>query len=269
LRFEPFTSPQVGKTIARLAEQIVESLERSASTKSQSDGGKISEDERSPSISSSASVKGESETELPTAPRGPSQKTEFRTLVVDQLHRGDHTTLTEALTAAEPGDRILVRPGLYKERIVIDKPVEIIGDGGLSEVIIEANGKDTVRFQASMARIANLTLRQTGGGKWYCVDIAQGRLDLGGCDITSQSLACVAIHDGADPRLRRNRIHDGVQSGVFVYSGGQGTLEDNDVFANAFSGVAITEGGNPTLRRNRIHDESRAAFTSTMVAKDY
>ena len=97
-------------------------------------------------------------------------------------------------------------------------------------------------------------ISQTGGDKWYAVDISQGRLDLEGCDITSTSNACVAIHGGADPRLRRNRIHDGKQGGVFVYENGLGTLEDNEIFGNAYSGVQIKSGGNPTLRRNRIHD---------------
>jgi parallel beta-helix repeat protein len=100
-----------------------------------------------------------------------------------------------------------------------------------------------------------VTLRQTGGVEWFCVDIGQGRLDLEGCDISSQSLACVAIHGGADARLRRNRIHDGKQSGVLVYEDGQGTLEDNDVFENRLAGVEIQDdGSNPTLRRNRIRD---------------
>ena len=72
------------------------------------------------------------------------------------------------------------------------------------------------------------------------------------CDISSQSKSCVVIHNGADPSLRRCRIHDGKESGIsFFYGNGQGTLEDNDIFANALAGVDIT-GGHPTLRRNRI-----------------
>ncbi|MEM6448209.1 MAG: right-handed parallel beta-helix repeat-containing protein, partial [Cyanobacteria bacterium P01_D01_bin.123] len=165
---------------------------------------------------------------------------------------GDYVTLTDALKAAVPGTRILVRPGLYREGITIDKPVEILGDGEPGDVTIEAFGKDTILFQANMGRIANLTLRQSGGGKWFCVDITQGRLDLEDCDITSQSLACVSICNGADPRLRRNRIHDGKQYGVYVHENGQGTLEDNDIFANAYTGVEIKTGGNPTLRNNCI-----------------
>jgi F-box protein 11 len=255
LRFEAFTSPEVGRTLAKMAKQILDALERGQSMKHQvasavtvASGSKESGestvlDSRERKKTSGGTVKSR---------RRPARKTEPPTLVVDALHRGDYTTLTEALNAASPGDRILVRPGLYKEGIVIEKPVEIVGDGGPGEVVIEATGADAVLFRANMGRIANLTLRQTGGGNWYCVDITQGRLDLEGCDITCQSLACVGIHGGADPRLCGNRIHDGKESGILIYENGQGTLEDNDIFANTKSGVTIKTGGNPTLRRNRI-----------------
>jgi len=257
LRFEPFTSPQVGKTLARMARQIVEALERD-----QPAPPPAAPDKEAAAITTVASQtesqpgqpREESAATAAETARGPAPKSEPPTRVVDALHRGDHATLTEALSVAKPGDRILVRPGLYKEGVVIDKPVEIVGDGELGEVVIEASGKDVVLFKANMGRITNLTLRQVGGGKWFGVDIAQGRLELEGCYITSQSLACVAIHGGADPRLRRNRIHDGKQGGVVVYENGEGTLEDNDIFANTHAGVSIAIGGNPTLRRNRIHD---------------
>jgi parallel beta-helix repeat protein len=269
-RFEPFTSPQVGKMIASMARQIVQSLERGSPAIRKDDRigaadrpvarrrrgrqpvvAKPAAGALSASAAAATTAKGQ---EISTPERGPAAKSEPRTRIVDAFHRGDHATLTDALKAADPGDRILIRPGLYREGVVIDKPVEIIGDGEPGEVVIETNGSRTILFQANIARITNLTLRQTGGVGWYCVDIAQGRLDLEGCDITSQSLSCIAIHDGADPRLRRNRIHDGKSTGLLVYQNGQGTLEDNDIFANALAGVEIKEGGNPTLRRNRIHD---------------
>jgi parallel beta-helix repeat protein len=52
-------------------------------------------------------------------------------------------------------------------------------------------------------------------------------------DISSQSSARVSIHDGADPRLRRNQIRDGQGVGIYVYDGGRGTLEDNNLTGNA------------------------------------
>jgi parallel beta-helix repeat protein len=252
LRFEAFTAPIIGKTLAQLAKQIVAALERD---RPPAKPAPVAADRSVRQVSSAAASE-------PAAAGGsesaPVRKNEPPTHIVDAFHRGDHATITAALQAARPGDRIMVRPGLYRESLVIDKPIEIIGEGELGDVIIEGVEGNAIRFQTSIGRVANLTLRQTGDGQYFCIDIAQGRLDLEGCDITSQALACVAIHNGADPRLRRNRIHDGKEAGVVVYKNGLGTLEDNEIFANANAGVQIGDGGNPTLRRNRIHDGKEA-----------
>jgi len=183
------------------------------------------------------------------------------THVVDPYGRGDSTMVTAAIEAARAGDRILVRPGLYEEGLAIDKPLEILGDGPVGDIVIEAWDADAISFEAEIGRVANLTLRQTGGeeGPWYGVDITQGLLTLEDCDITSQSGACVGIRNGADPRLRRNLIHNGRQMGVYVSNGGRGTLEENEITANAYTGVEITDHGFPTLRRNRIYGNGHQA----------
>lgn len=251
LRFEVFSSPEVGKRIASIARQIVAALEQGEP------GLKHPLARASVSRYPKPDRTQESDNESERTP-GPEPKTEIPTLTVDALHRGNFSTLNEALEAAQPGTRILVRPGLYQEGIVVEKPVEIIGDGEKEDIVFEAFGRDVILFKSSMGRIANLTLRQTGGGKWYGVDISQGRLDLEDCHISSQSLAVIAIHGGADPRLRRNRLSEGKSSGVLIYESGKGTLEDNEIFGNAIAGVAIKEGANPTLRRNRIHNSKQS-----------
>jgi len=267
LRFEPFTSPQVGKTLAQLAIQIRKAIERQAGERAK----KKLEAEKGPEKAarparprqektSEAELKSGQDSafdpgiSLEAASPRPSAKTEPPTHVVDPWHRGDFVSISQAIQTAQPGDRIIVRPGLYEEGLIMDKPLEIIGEGECSEIVIQAIGKEVILFKTTMGRVSNLTLKQIGGGNYFGIDITQGRLELEGCDITSQSLAGVAIHGGADPRLRRNRIHDGKQGAVFVYDNGQGTLEDNEIFGNARSGVIIKAGGNPTLRRNRIHD---------------
>jgi parallel beta-helix repeat protein len=243
LRTASFTSAQVAGMIETMAKRIVKALGRGGPGASPAAAKPAAP---SPSAENLERLEAAASLEFP---RSPTAKTEPPTIIVDAMYRGDYPTLTEALTAAIPGTRIIVRPGLYRESIVIDKPIEIIGDGDLGDIVVEATGEDTVLFQANMGRIANLTLRHAGGG--VCVEIAQGRLDLEDCDITSQDSPCVMIRDGADPRLRRNRIHDG-SFGITIVDNGQGTLEDNDIFGNKIGGVVITGPGKPTLRRNRI-----------------
>ena len=236
LRFQPDTSPTAREAIAKLATGINDTFRRPhvGTPAHAPDSGGIA---GSPARGTGRAAGAMSE----------------RDHVVDPDHRGDFVTVSEAIKAARPGDRILVRPGHYQESLVIDKALVILGDGPAADIQICARDTHAVVFQADKSRIANLTLRQTGGeGTWYGVDITRGRLELEGCHITSQSSACVAIHDGANPRLRGNRISHGKQSGVYVHDNGLGTLEDNDITANARAGVEITTGGDPTLRGNRI-----------------
>lgn len=164
---------------------------------------------------------------------------------------GDHTTITEAIAAARPGERILVRKGLYEGGLLIDKPLELVGDGLPGDVEVHASGTSALKFTATQGRVANLTLRQTSGD-WYCVNIASGRLELEDCDISSQGNCGVAIHDGADPRVRRCRIHDNQQVGVFVYDQGQGLIEDCEITGSVYSGVEVKTSGAPTIRKCRI-----------------
>lgn len=247
LRFEPFTSPVARRGFAQLASRMRDTFWQPPATLARAAGPARATEP------SSGTVKTTSATGHITA------KNEPPTHVVDAFPgRGGFTTVGAAIEAAKPGDRILVRPGLYEEGLVMDKPLEILGDGPIADIEIRARDANALSFQTTIGRVANLTLRQAGGGDhFFGVDISQGRLDLEGCNISSQGLSCVVIRNGADPRLRRNKIHDGGENGVFVFDGGLGTLEDNDIADGALSGVEITNAGHPTLRRNQIHDNGQ------------
>ena len=184
-----------------------------------------------------------------TAPNG-----SLKNIIVDQMHRGDYTTINAAIAAAAPGSRILVRSGVYDEGLIIDKPLEIVGDGYSGDVVIRATGKSAILFEATRGKISNLTLRQNGGGSSHGVNIALGCLELMGCDITSDSGVCIGVHGTAYPKIIGNRIHNGKDGGIYVYENGQGIIENNDVYGNANTGVYISDGGNPIVKSNKIHD---------------
>jgi parallel beta-helix repeat protein len=177
----------------------------------------------------------------------------LRTRIVDPAYAGGFKTIRDALAAAENGDLILVAPGVYAEGLIVTKPVEITGHGPAGQVVIEATGADVVLFRAGTARVSNLVLRQKGGGQWYAIDVERGSPEIADCDISSESLACIGIHNGATPRVVRNRIHDGRSGGILVYKQGGGTIEDNEITGNTHAGITAREGAGPTVRRNRIH----------------
>ena len=245
LRFEPFTSPQVGKAFAKMARQMKAALPNAPSRPARATASPRRQADQAEQVP------------LPAAtpePNALSPRIEPPTFVVDAMHRGDYPSLTKAIASVPAGARLLVRPGYYPEGIVMDKPLEIIGDGPLDEIVIAAKGCHALLFQSTMGRVVNLTLRQEGGGSWYGVGIAQGRLHLESCDISSRTLACIAVGNGADPVIRGNRIHDGKQVGVLIHSEGRGTFEGNNVFANTLAGFAVQDDGDPIVRNNRIYN---------------
>ncbi|MGD0953913.1 MAG: right-handed parallel beta-helix repeat-containing protein [Methanotrichaceae archaeon] len=177
-----------------------------------------------------------------------------RTLIVDKNQSCHYTKINDAINDANPGDRILIYPGIYQEGLILSQPLEITGEGALGSIVVQAAGQSVLLFKTNRGHIANLVLEQKGGGNWFCIDIAQGSLELEGCDVTSQGSSCVAIHDNARPLLKHNRIHHSKQSGILVFDNGKGILEDNEIFENNFAGIEIRNFGNPILRHNIIRN---------------
>jgi len=174
---------------------------------------------------------------------------EPNSLVVDPLHRGDCTSVEEAIQIAEHGMRILICPGVYGiQKLVIDKPLEIVSNAPAGEVLLHADG--CIVFDTAKAKLSKIAIQHSG---WYedALEIKNGRIDIEDCEVSSENGSCISIDGRSDVRLRCNRIHDGNGCGVKVDSG-QAVLEDNDIFCNREAGIKVRSKA--TLSRNRIHN---------------
>src|SRR5579871_3215843 len=183
---------------------------------------------------------------------------ERETLVVAPEGRGHFENLRDAIAAALPGARILVHPGKYRDPLRIDKSLEIIGDGPPESVVISTRDSHCIEFATDRpVLIRGLTMRvRTGnqGLECYAVDIGVGRPVFKDCQIHSHNLAAVAIHDGADPILRRCSLYGSKDAGVFAYDGGRGTFEACDIFSHIGAGISVSDGSDVTFRRCKIYD---------------
>ncbi|KAJ1486273.1 hypothetical protein T484DRAFT_1790200, partial [Baffinella frigidus] len=64
-------------------------------------------------------------------------------------------------------------------------------------------------------------------------------------DIFQNMLAGLYIDDESSPEVTKNRICNGLGTGITVSDGGMGKIEDNDIFLNKLSGLEVSKGGNP------------------------
>ncbi|MEV0585457.1 right-handed parallel beta-helix repeat-containing protein [Nonomuraea sp. NPDC050310] len=247
LRHESISTPAIQRRIAKLAQEIVTLLPSATATVASSRAlGHVRRDRGGSSRSSRVDIRSESSV-----------------VIVGEGARAHFRSLAAAVREVPAGLRILVLPGVYREGVVIDKPLEIIGEGNdPSAVSLRVSGSDAVVFATTMGRVANISIHQLAGqGDYVAVDIAQGRLDLEDCDIRSESLSAVLVRGGSDPRLRRNTIHGSKVHGIVIMEDSFGTFEDNHVHDNTMAGVVIREGSDPVLRRNRIaHNKHHGVY---------
>ena len=175
---------------------------------------------------------------------------------VSQRGRTGYRTIGEAVARAAPGDRVLVRPGLYEENLVLDRPVQILGNGKREEIILQSSDANCLLMRADSALVRGLTIRGRAALKskqYVAVDVERGQLELENCIVTSDSLACVAVRgEGARPVIRDCKIHRGAEAGLLFLGGSRGTVEDCEIAEHALAGVAVRDGAAPTLRRCQI-----------------
>jgi hypothetical protein len=75
--------------------------------------------------------------------------------------RGDFTSVTEAVARAPGGARLMIAAGHYRENVVIDKPLELIGNGLTEDIVIDSDSGEPLTFDTNIGLIRNLTIRQT------------------------------------------------------------------------------------------------------------
>jgi len=191
------------------------------------------------------------------------------TLTVAKLGRADYRTISEAISNAFYDTIIQVGAGFYSENLVIDKPLQIIGDGAREDVIVESTLAPCIQMRTDRAVVRGITLRHRDLTKNadaigrlvsqpllkpYAIDIPQGELILENCNITSTGIACIYIHGAtAKPSLRRCQIYEGAKYGIWLSQGVRVKVEDCHIYGQEI-GIQVQRGSNPHLRRCQIHD---------------
>ena len=188
------------------------------------------------------------------------QKTEnfIEILVVSQFGRGDYYTISEAIIAAKPGTKIFVQEGVYRESLIINKPLEIIGDGKITDIVLECIDSSCILMKTEIAKIQGLTISSRASlekNKYFAIKIPQGKLILEDCDIISHSYSCILISGlNATPTIRNCKIHDSKGSGIIISNNAFPIIEKCDIFSNMGANISVSQKAKPTIKNCRIYD---------------
>jgi parallel beta-helix repeat protein len=171
-------------------------------------------------------------------------------------------TINAALAKAGPFDVLLIEPGVYQERLRLEKPVELVGMGAVgSTVVIGTDGPTVETASRARCRISGVRIEQRAQSdeaacKPGAVLIKGGAsLVLEDSVVSSETGHCIVLQGaGSYGVLRHNLVHDAFGVGILVCDHASGVIEDNTIAANGRAGIAILTGGDPLVRANVIRD---------------
>ena len=188
----------------------------------------------------------------PSSPSSPSSPaTPAGTLVVGKGGKGQCMSLRVALRQATAGCKILVMPGVYRESLVVDKDVTILGQGAPGDVVIESLKGPCLALEAPKAHLGNLMLVSLGEGP--ALTLGQGRTLLDGCLIEVAGGPAVAIvGPGADPVFRECSVRGVGSFGILAGAHSGAVFEDCLLEGDFLTGLLVEGGARPILRRCRI-----------------
>jgi len=191
----------------------------------------------------------------------------------------DHATIQAALLAAQPGDEILVRPGVYFERLdYLGKAVTVRSEQGPVVTIIDAGGLGScARFDSGEGAgsvIEGFTLRNGAGtdlagspvgGGVYCLDsspVIRGNIITSCTAWDGAGVGCVG---SSSPAILENEIRGNTSeytgAGIALWlNNTAAVVTDNLIQANSalsdHGGGVFVSNGSVDLLRNSILDNS-------------
>jgi len=203
------------------------------------------------------------------------------TLYVGGSGEGNYTTINEALDDCFDGDTIMVLAGTYNETIIIEKSIDLLGEGN-NETIISGDEKDSViqitadDVKISGFRIINSKRSPSRGGvviksdgcrihhnafdaNYYGVYLYQGRDTIIENNVISHSYNAVYILQSVGPTIiQQNICSDSWENGLVIQNSWNCTVTNNSVSDNRYSAIYLTYADNNSISNNRC---SRSGYS--------
>ncbi len=179
------------------------------------------------------------------------------TLTVAPYGAADYLGIATAARDAPEGATILVKPGVYLEPVVINRPLQIVADGDRDDVVLEVEDGAAITSTAQTGRVLGLRIASAARQDGVGVHVASGRLHVEQCTVSGNSRegSIGVLVDGADARpvFRDCHVHD-CETGVVARGAATPRFESCEISAIVGAGVEVSDGADPAFHACRVHD---------------
>jgi nitrous oxidase accessory protein NosD len=170
-------------------------------------------------------------------------------IIVTPEGGGHHRTIAEALEKAAPGARIFLRPGIYREALNIERPVELFGEGPASGIVLEGVGGTILHVRAETFSLHGVTLRGVPGEESgsALVEILRGTVLLEDSALATGGIGITATGGRTRVILRRLDLQGFRTCAVHVSARASAQVDTCRV-SSSRSGITLGDGAEAGIR---------------------
>ncbi|MFO8077219.1 MAG: NosD domain-containing protein [Thermoplasmatota archaeon] len=182
-----------------------------------------------------------------------------KTIIVDGDGSGDYLTITAAVQAAQQGDTILVREGVYEEtEILIDKTITLTGETISSTIIQGDETKTILTIQAD--NVITSTLTVSNGGDWGGENIAvfADNVLISETNIQNGNGTGISIHN-ATGSIIENNVFTANQEGIMCYNCRENTISQNQI-SDSLVGIYLYDSMDMLVEKNSVSNCNKGIY---------
>jgi len=165
-------------------------------------------------------------------------------------------SIQAAIDAAEEGDVICLARGLWRETILIDKPLTIVGRG-TTRTSIEAEWRlrpvveiSSPDMRPLTVKIEGLTITWDGGHTGVAID-EMAVLEMSNCRISGMMYG-ITVADSAQLILSDSVVSDSRQRSIMLSGSGRASISDSRISANTAPGLWLSGSAQATVSDSSI-----------------
>ncbi len=141
----------------------------------------------------------------------------------------DFTSIQAAVDAANPGDEIVVKPGIYEENIAINKNISIVSESG--------NFSDTIVRAADSSQDV--------------ISIWENGVRVKGFGIDGSELAGIHVFGTINCHIENNKLSNN-GCGIDLYIMSSGNILDNNVVSDCLAGISLGDSWFNNISNNSV-----------------
>lgn len=157
-------------------------------------------------------------------------KAQSKTIVVPD----DYPTIQMAIDSASSGDIVHVRSGIYTERIVVDKPLSLIGENRQTTTIDGGGTRTVVQITGNNVELANFTIRNAGTSQWYghgfpdsCIDVEKSNNVNIRNNLIANATVALWSYSSTNVKAVKNFVSNATTMGIIGYTCTNSLIGDN------------------------------------------